>query len=123
MIGRGALIKPWILYGLVFFTLPYLMPRSTEIKERRDWDISSRERLDLIRKYAEFGLWWMEMSLTAQADDLAVTLGQTRLESIQLGDIYARLSLSCIVISPLDYSRSCHPDSLTEPQRFEDGMN
>lgn len=39
--GRGALIKPWIFQ---------------EIKEHKLFDISSRERFDIVKKYANYGL-------------------------------------------------------------------
>lgn len=41
MIGRGALIKPWIF---------------KEIKEQKTYDISSKERFEMMQKYVNYGL-------------------------------------------------------------------
>jgi len=41
MIGRGALIKPWVFQ---------------EIEEKKLWDISSAERFDMIKTFVRYGL-------------------------------------------------------------------
>ena len=59
MIGRGALIKPWICTEIreqrMYFNLQVSFPRSSVII-LGVWDISAQERLDIIHRFADYGL-------------------------------------------------------------------
>lgn len=49
LLARGVLVKPWLC---------------TEIKEKRDWDISSKERLEQLQQFCNYGLehWGSDQS-------------------------------------------------------------
>jgi tRNA-dihydrouridine synthase 3 len=71
MIARGALVKPWSVRGnredsgrpsyvskadgVMLCTMSLSSRIFTEIKERRHWDISASERLDLLRDFVRYG--------------------------------------------------------------------
>ena len=72
LVGRGALVRiKFILHYEYIYYLRVLLNRLfvivqkvkpwlfEEIKTRRNWDISSRERFDILKKYCDYGLeYW-----------------------------------------------------------------